>query len=145
MVQCWNLKNVDASPIMKGIKGRKWGTFFMDRKGLEIFGGTWRAFRHREIEPFTGSQNEKTEETGDMNNHWANFITAIRSGKNDLLLGDINEGFISTSLCHLGNISYRLGRQLKFDGITERFINDPEAYKMLTRVYREPYIVPDNV
>jgi hypothetical protein len=46
----------------------------------------------------------------------------------------------------MANISYRLGgRQLKFDGTTEKFINDPEADKLLTREYRKPYVVPENV
>jgi hypothetical protein len=45
----------------------------------------------------------------------------------------------------MANISYRLGRGLKFKGDTEKFVNDPEADEMLTRQYRNPYIVPDKV
>jgi hypothetical protein len=58
---------------------------------------------------------------------------------------DIREGHLSTSLCHLANISYRLGRSLKFIGAQETFANDPEADAMLTRVYRPPYAVPETV
>ena len=58
---------------------------------------------------------------------------------------DIHEGHLSTSLCHLANISYRVGRSLKFMGATERFVDDPDADAHLTRVYREPYVVPDKV
>jgi hypothetical protein len=45
----------------------------------------------------------------------------------------------------LGNISYRLGRQLEFDPIAERFIGEGEneANAMTTRNYRAPYIVPE--
>ncbi len=42
----------------------------------------------------------------------------------------------------LANISYRVGRRLFFDGATEKFIKDKAADKLLTREYREPYVVP---
>ncbi|NQT03109.1 MAG: gfo/Idh/MocA family oxidoreductase, partial [Planctomycetes bacterium] len=67
------------------------------------------------------------------------------SGKDEDLHSDINEGFYSTTLPHLANISYRLGRMLKFVGDDERFASDPQADTMLTRVYRIPYVVPDKV
>jgi len=43
--------------------------------------------------------------------HQANFIEAMRSRKVKALRADILEGHISASLCHMGNISYRLGRR----------------------------------
>lgn len=42
-------------------------------------------------------------------NHHENWIKAIRSHKSSDLNGDILEGHISSALCHIGNISYRLG------------------------------------
>lgn len=42
-------------------------------------------------------------------NHFANFIKALRSGKREDLNAEIEEGHISSSICHAGNISYRLG------------------------------------
>ena len=48
-------------------------------------------------------------------------------------------------LAHLGNIAFRLGRQLQFDPETEKFIGDSEADALLTREYREPYVVRDVV
>ncbi len=67
------------------------------------------------------------------------------AGKDEMLNSDINEGFYSSALPHLGNISYRLGRELRFMGDYERFVNDHEADTMLTRYYRKPFVVPDNV
>jgi hypothetical protein len=52
--------------------------------------------------------------------HYGNFITAVRSRKPADLTGDIQEGHLSSALCHLGNISYRLGRQLGTSEIQER-------------------------
>ena len=40
---------------------------------------------------------------------------------------------------------YKLGRKLTFDPKTETFPGDAEANKLLTRVYREPYGLPDKV
>jgi hypothetical protein len=47
--------------------------------------------------------------------HFANFIKALRSGKREDLNAEILGGHISTSICHVGNISYRLGRAAPLD------------------------------
>ena len=86
----------------------------------------------------------KQEASGEVSHH-ANFIDAIRTGKNETLNCPITDGFYSSVLPLMANISYRLGRSLKFSDATNRFINDPEADKMLTREYRKPYVVPDVV
>lgn len=128
----------------EGYKGTEVGNLFYGSEGyLEIFNDTWRAFRHREKEPFATNKDGETEDLA--NNHWANFIDAIRSGNAEMLHGHIDDGFMSTCLPLLGNISYRVGRKLMFDGATEKFVNDPEADELLTRKYREPYVVPDHV
>lgn len=46
----------------------------------------------------------------DGQNHFANFIGAVRSGKSEDLNAQIAKGHISTSLCHVANISHRLGK-----------------------------------
>jgi len=126
----------------EGSDGKEVGNLFYGTEGwLEITGDTWRAFRQRETTPFAGSKNNGHRE----GNHWANFIEALRSGKREDLNGEINEGFYSTCLPHLANISYRLGRELHFMNDYEKFVNDPEADTLLKRVYRYPYIVPENV
>jgi len=133
--------------------GIRIGNMFYGTEGyLELDGDTWKAFRKREKEPFAGSGtggNKPADPTflaaPGGSDHWANFLDAIRSGKNETLTCDINEGFYSSALPHLANISYRLGRGLSFNGATEKFVNDAEADKMLTRIYRKPYIVPDKV
>jgi hypothetical protein len=126
----------------EGSLGQEVGNIFYGTEGwLEIGGSTWKAFRGREREPFAGSKKETQWDSS----HWSNFIEALRSGKDGDLRCDINEGFYSTTLPHLANISYRLDRRLSFEGSSERFISDSEADAMLTRVYRKPYVVPDKV
>jgi hypothetical protein len=46
---------------------------------------------------------------GKTESHFANFLKAVRSRKVSDLNADILEGHESTALCHVGNISYRLG------------------------------------
>jgi len=45
----------------------------------------------------------------------------------------------------LGNISQRLGRKLHLNPSTQTFIADPEADSLLTRKYRQPFVVPAKV
>jgi hypothetical protein len=42
--------------------------------------------------------------------HLANFVSAVRSRKTAALHAPVNEGHVSSVFCHLGNVSYRLGR-----------------------------------
>jgi hypothetical protein len=48
---------------------------------------------------------------------------------------------MSANLCHLANISYRVGRKLQLDASNGRFVNDNEANALMTRDYRKPYVV----
>jgi len=57
----------------------------------------------KELESFKG---------GGDNLHFANFLKAVRSRKHTDLTADVEEGHLSSALCHLGNISYRLGADL---------------------------------
>ena len=127
---------------------------------------------------------------GEATDHFDNFIQAVRSRKSSDLNADILEGHQSSALCHLGNISHRLGRQAKPKEILERlsvqkihddvaetfdrnlkhlkdngvdldktpltlgsslaidpkgetFIDHPQADALLTRPYRDPFVVPE--
>lgn len=62
---------------------------------------------------------------GESENHFANFIKAVRSGRREELNADIVEGHQSTSLCHVGNISYRVGRPESVDEITASLDRHP--------------------
>lgn len=90
-------------------------------------------------------QPEPEVETPANLDHFANFADAIRAADPKLLHAEIEETAISTSLCHLGNIAYRMNRELRFDPVRQRFVNDMEATRMLTREYRSPYVVPERV
>jgi predicted dehydrogenase len=46
---------------------------------------------------------------------------------------------------NLEESEYRLGRKLTYDPAAEKFVGDDQANKLLTRPYREPFVVPDQV
>lgn len=131
----------------------KIGNIFYGSDGwLEIdAGGNWQSYMGYDGTPGPNSENIEAEESDALvlvgtgsGGHYGNFISAVRSGKQEDLTCDIEEGHRSSALAELGNISYRLGRELMFDGHKEKFVGDDEANSMLTReTYREPYIVPD--
>ena len=73
--------------------------------------------------------------------HYQNFIDAIRANDPKVLACDVFEGHMSSSLPHLGNISYRVGRALTFDGKAEKFVDDKQADRLLTREYRKGFEV----
>jgi len=122
------------------------GNIFYGTEGYMEYGSNWKAFRKREKEPFAGAGiGERKEPARRGPNAFANFIECIRSGKDEDLINPVLGGHFSTALPLLANISYRLGRELKFMGDYEKFVDDPEADTMLTRVYRKPYEVPARI
>ena len=72
--------------------------------------------------------------------HMKNFLAACRSRDYRQLNADIEIGARSATLCHLANISYRVGRKLQLDA-KGRFVSDNEANALITRDYRKPYVV----
>jgi len=96
-------------------------------------------------ESYVNQGKEKGPSRKAGGNHWANFIKAVRSRKTSDQNGPVETAALSSSLAHLGNISYRLNRQLQFDPKAGRFTGDDQANAMLTRSYRAPFVVPEKV
>ena len=76
---------------------------------------------------------------GRTENHFANFIKAVRNGRRGDLNADIREGHQSSALCHVGNISHRLGRPERVEVIARRLEDsklDAEAGRTFERMTR---------
>ena len=52
--------------------------------------------------------------------HMENFIEVVRSRKTADLFGSIDEGHVSSALCHLGNLSHQTGRAMSAGELKER-------------------------
>jgi predicted dehydrogenase len=110
------------------------GYMVVDGSGFQVYKGEKR--------DLVMDVKKEGEDTGP---HMANFLKAVKSRNYQDLNADVQIGVTSADLCHLANISYRLGRKLAFDPAANRFSSDAEANKMLTRDYRAPYVVPEKV
>ena len=69
--------------------------------------------------------------------HARNFLDCIRSRKTPV--SDVESGHRVAVACHLGNLSLRLGRSLRWDAKAEMVPGDAEAVRQLTRPYRAPW------
>jgi hypothetical protein len=117
-----------------------------------LFYGTegWAAMSDQGFQAYKGESSELIMEErpergapgGDATSlHMENFLSACRSRNEKELHDPISNAFLSASLCHLANISYRTGRKLTLEA-GPKFTGDAEATKMLSRdVYRKPYVV----
>jgi predicted dehydrogenase len=130
---------------------RNWYTGPAEAQGVYIYGAKgWMKLGDDKAQVYFGKKNEPgptitADERADSGQvHFQNFIDAIRSRKSETLKAHIEEGHYSTALCHLGNISYRVGRSLTFDGTTERFVGDDEANNLLGRTYRPPFTLSES-
>ena len=78
----------------------------------------------KEVARFTGGNDQL---------HFDNFVKAVRSRRREDLNCDIAEGHVSAALCHLANISYRLGAEGPI-GDVAGFAGSPAAADALTRM-----------
>ena len=66
-----------------------------------------------------------------------NFLDCVKSRQDPYFPVDI--GHRVSTVCHLGNLSIRLGRKLKWDPEKEQFLDDAEASAMMSRPMRAPW------
>jgi predicted dehydrogenase len=129
------------------------GNIFYGSKGFVTIDGDgrrWQAYFGAKKEKGPGANipaekggSDPLMPTSIESPHYANFVAAIRANDPKLLTCDVLEGHMSSTLPHLANISYRVGRSLQFDGKTEKFVNDAEADKLLTREYRKGFEIKE--
>jgi len=118
------------------------GNIFYGEKGYMVIKG------YGTYETYLGEKREKgpsRTEKGELTLHFQNWFDAIRARDMSIQNGPVQTGHLSSALAHLGNISCRLGYQLNFDPVAERFIGhgEAEANAMLSREYRAPYLLPE--
>jgi predicted dehydrogenase len=89
----------------------------------------------KEIRKFAKGKKGEDEVVGaDSENHYANFLKAVRSRKTSELNGKIIDGHISSALCHTGNISYLLGKKASPDVMREKLTGSKEAMDSFDRL-----------
>ena len=132
---------VEIGNVFYGSEGYLW---------IDGDGRQWQSFLGRKAEKGPGSEPAQAGSTGSDPRvltsieypHYQNFIDAIRADDPKLLTCNVLEGHLSSTLPHLANISYRVGRALTFDGKNETIVGDKEASALLTRTYRKGFELP---
>lgn len=132
----WEGKSCNPRPVEgrgrgSAIHGTE-GTVIIDREGYVVYD-----LDNREIWRRTRPSSTSALDTrgGDQltDFHVINFAAAIRDGVP--LHAPIDEGHISTLLCHLGNIAQEQGRTLTCDPANGHILGDDEAARMWSRTY----------
>lgn len=167
-------------------RGEKVGNILHFEEGV-VVGDRFYPKDGSSAEPIAKAEATRGPGGGD---HFANFIEGVRSRKASDLNAGIEEGHLSSALCHLANISYRLGQDVPFGSVesvirdravllesfermrehlgstnglkleelvcrvgepltfepkSERFVDNDKANELLSRRYRAPFVVPDQV
>jgi predicted dehydrogenase len=108
------------------LRGAAIGVIFYGTNGYVVApsysSGVAFDLKHQPIKSFRGSAS-----------HFGNFIKAVRSGRSSDLNGEVLEGHLSSALCHLANISYRLGKPVSGHEAAERLGSDTEEWDTFDR------------
>ncbi|MDQ3211044.1 MAG: gfo/Idh/MocA family oxidoreductase, partial [Acidobacteriota bacterium] len=130
--------------------GRRVGNLFYGTKGwawIDGDGSEWQSYLGPKNEKGPGADGSAEPKEGSVSAklqypHYQNFVDAIRADDPKILTCDVLEGHYTSALPHLGNIAYRVGHALVFDGKKEAFVDDKKADELLTREYRKGFEIP---
>ena len=100
----------------------------------KIVGDKFYPHGKTEGEPLVGIDKVETDKKAKLGNHFGSFLNAVRSRKQEDLNAEILEGHLSSALCHLGNISYRLGQPAPFTAKLDDFPAIEEVQESLQAI-----------
>ncbi|NOZ39245.1 MAG: Gfo/Idh/MocA family oxidoreductase [Planctomycetes bacterium] len=137
-------KGPNAEPKLLIYEQRLWSTSYPYNvdAGAEFFGPKGKMFlsKRGKFEVFNDDKKRvPIELDGSVKPEVAvnqqNWVDCIKSGNTPN--APIDAAFRTAAAIHLGNISTRLGRTLRFDPQAEKILDDAEATSMLSRKYRK--------
>lgn len=107
-----------------GIEGRSSGVAFHGERGtLVVDRGGWKVYDHTE---------NVTADASDLQTaHLRNFVDCVKTRQTPV--ADLQTGHAASVLCHLGNIAYRLSREITFNASNLDCGDDIAANRMLAR------------
>ncbi len=111
---------------------------FLPRSGERVHGDVVM-----ELDQYPEDRDEKDLErhvAPAIRGHMRNFLECIETRQRPV--ADIEQGHISTTSCILANMSQQLGRSLTWDAEKQDIVGDEEARRLMSRVYREPWVHP---
>jgi predicted dehydrogenase len=112
----------------RGFEGEGFGaSFYGDQGTLVIAGGGYQVYDRKDK-----LVDQGTNRGGD-DVHVADFLDAVRTGRRPN--AEIETGYKSTLLCHLGSIAHRVRRELHCDPLNGHILDDPDAAALWGREY----------
>lgn len=117
----WSSRGIEGRTAAAAFYGER-GTLIVDRSGWKVYDGREGLYA----------------DAGDIRrSHLENWIACIRSRRTPAAGLDI--GLKSMAVCHLGNIAYRLGREIRFDPQAMSCCADAQANALLAVHSRSPW------
>ena len=116
-----------------GQEGRSAAVAFCgDRGTLIVDRGGWKVY---------GQKDSPSAPASDLvMPHLRNFVDCIKT--RGVPACSIETGHVSSALCHLGNIAYRVGRSVSVNPRSGAIVDDDDAKQLACREYREPWKLP---
>jgi hypothetical protein len=109
------------------------GTLYVNREFYEIMPEKKAGPDKKPVDRMEGLKDKGTN--NQHLDHVRNFLDCVKSRQRPI--SDIEIGHRSTSACLLGNVSYRSGQSISWDGKTEQITNSKEATRYLARTNRK--------
>ncbi len=109
------------------LRGAKVGVIFYGTEGYVVSTSNYK------VAWAFDREGNKIKEFKGLGDHFGNFVAAVRSRKKEDLTADILKGHLSSALCHLGNISYRLGEKVTAKEAEKRLGGSDEAVRTFGR------------
>jgi hypothetical protein len=111
------------------------GTLVVDRGGWEVIP------EYRDNSPLIERVELQKSSGNGLDLHMKNFLACLED-RSKTPIASIQIGANISRVANLGNIAYKTGRRLYWDGSANKFINDQEADAYLLAKYRKPWELP---
>ncbi|MBM3333528.1 gfo/Idh/MocA family oxidoreductase, partial [Candidatus Sumerlaeota bacterium] len=107
------------------------GTLIIDRLGWEVVPEA----DGEKVAPIASDQQQVMDEE-----HLRDFVECCKSRKEPV--APIEEGFMTTATCQMGNMSFRSGAKVVWDDEKQTIVDNAEAMKFFGREHRAPWTLP---
>ena len=125
--------------LNNGLNGRPWGVEWNGTEGTIILNDSgWEIVTERKQANLDSQKKPGSSDPRPA--HVRNFLDCVKSRQQPVL--NLELGHHVSTVAHLGNIAYRTGRKIIWDGQHEKVVGDPEADKLVGVKYREPWKLP---
>ncbi len=138
----WSTREINKGKSDELVFNGTKGSLSITRSGFTVTPETWTGQdpANPDAKNEAPAMAPMTETGGNLDAlHIRNFLDCVKSRQRPN--ADVEEGHRTAVMCHLGNLSTRLGRSLRWDAEKEQCVGDAEANALLTKAYRKPWVL----